>query len=154
MNRKTLLLACSVPLALLAVLFLNPFAQRRAGAAKGLEPFQGRWAVMRQQDGGPIVPTGDYFEIEGGFVTIAVVAGVPGRFYVIDALDPTRDQPWIDWTAFDARDGMKIASQRGVYRLNGDTLILCMSRPGEDRPKEAGTEPGEGYSVIILRRIK
>jgi uncharacterized protein (TIGR03067 family) len=42
----------------------------------------------------------------------------------------------------------------GIYSLNGDTLILCFARPGEERPKEFTTKAGTGFLRCVYKRRK
>jgi uncharacterized protein (TIGR03067 family) len=42
---------------------------------------------------------------------------------------------------------------KGIYRLMGDTLWICMSRPGEGRPKTFQTV-GTKAMLVVFRREK
>lgn len=45
--------------------------------------------------------------------------------------------------------------QLGVYQLSGDSLRVCLSRPGaKSRPKDFNSKPGTGQSVVELRRYR
>ena len=58
-----------------------------------------------------------------------------------------------DWTEFEP-GGRKVAAQCGVFRLDGDTLVIRVSRPGEDRPETATPEPGQPPGQLVLRRVR
>ena len=114
---------------------------------------------MSQKAGGQSVPTGMHFIIRDDIVSYTLSpssTGVPAYYYVIDALDPTQNPPWIDWTAVDIfPNGRKFAfRQHGVYRLDGDILVIRLSRPGDPRPLKAVTEPSQGETDFILKRAK
>jgi uncharacterized protein (TIGR03067 family) len=150
MKRKPFLMVSVAALALLVVVY--PFAHRRAAWLKSLQPFQGRWTGLYLSDDGRIVPDGIEFHVEGDRVTLRLASGARAVSYVIDAHDPTRDPPWIDWTAFDG--AKKIASHKCVYRSDGDTLIINIGFPGHDRPVEAKRAAGPGYGAAIWKRVR
>jgi len=130
-------------------------AHCEAGIAKRLEQFQGSWLCETFNPVTTVSYQSEY-HIDGDLVTYRIVTGpgTPGRYSVIDAIEPSHDPPWIDWTAFDIPSGKKAASQRGVYRFEVDTLILNMSRPGYDRPTKVTSERGPENTVLVLKRSK
>jgi uncharacterized protein (TIGR03067 family) len=71
----------------------------------------------------------------------------PSRAY---ALDPKANPPAIDLT-FDPTMGDR-GRLLGVYELKGDTLTICMGNAGQPRP--AAFEPGDGRTLIVLKRVK
>lgn len=43
----------------------------------------------------------------------------------------------------------------GIYKLNGDTLTICMaSRPGKERPTKFEAAENSGYILLTLKRVK
>ena len=42
----------------------------------------------------------------------------------------------------------------GIYELEGDTLKLCYSQPGKDRPKEFTAAKGSGQAMSVWKRDK
>ena len=66
------------------------------------------------------------------------------------ALDPSRDPKTIDVIP----DGGPNRGERvlGVYKLDGDTLTICMASPGQPRPKEFKAERGSGCSLRTFIR--
>jgi uncharacterized protein (TIGR03067 family) len=42
----------------------------------------------------------------------------------------------------------------GIYRLMGDTLTLCYTMPGKDRPKDFESQPGSAAYLIVWSRVK
>ena len=42
---------------------------------------------------------------------------------------------------------------KGAYSLKGDTLKLCLpGGPDRDRPNELATKPGDGFTLLTLKR--
>jgi uncharacterized protein (TIGR03067 family) len=48
----------------------------------------------------------------------------------------------------------KEETARGIYQLDGDTLKLCWSLPGKDRPTAFESRPDNGQTLVILKRAK
>jgi uncharacterized protein (TIGR03067 family) len=65
--------------------------------------------------------------------------------------DPKRDPPEIDIN--EPLGGMKGRAMKGIYKIDGDTLLLCLSRKGE-RPKEFTSPAGSDSAFITLKRVK
>ncbi len=52
-------------------------------------------------------------------------------------------------------DELRQEISRGIYRLEGDTLRICTSRPDAmRRPTSFATEAGSGTTVLVLKRSK
>jgi uncharacterized protein (TIGR03067 family) len=41
-----------------------------------------------------------------------------------------------------------------IYEVTGDTLRVCWSAVGKERPTEFASKPGSGHSLVVLRRDK
>jgi uncharacterized protein (TIGR03067 family) len=67
-------------------------------------------------------------------------------------LTPGADPPAIDLTATTGPNRGKVI--RGIYRLDGDRLVLCLGEPGQARPREFRSPAGSGHALIILKRVK
>ncbi len=65
-------------------------------------------------------------------------------------LDPTRDPCRIDLIAPSDYPGHV---SRGIYRFEGDELMLCLPRPNADRPDRFESKPGSGVSLGLWRRV-
>jgi uncharacterized protein (TIGR03067 family) len=44
--------------------------------------------------------------------------------------------------------------QKGIYQFDGGRLKICVSQPGEDRPKEFKTKETQSDAVLIFERPK
>jgi RNA polymerase sigma-70 factor (ECF subfamily) len=64
-------------------------------------------------------------------------------------LDPTHDPGWIDLTAPSEYPGHV---SRGIYRFEGDELMLCLPRPNAVRPVGFESKPGSGVTLGRWRR--
>jgi len=41
----------------------------------------------------------------------------------------------------------------GIYSLKGDFLVYCIAAPDRPRPTEFATTKGDGYTLVVLKRI-
>jgi uncharacterized protein (TIGR03067 family) len=78
-----------------------------------------------------------------------VSSGVKGR---ITNIDPTASPKTLDYK----NDGDENAYtfQNGIYKLEGDTFIDCVSLGGKDRPKEFVSKEGSGHVLMKYKRVK
>ena len=60
-------------------------------------------------------------------------------------LDPTRDPKTVDWTDTIGEDAGK--TLLAIYSLEGDRLVFCAAYPGQERPTEFRTRPGQVLRV-------
>lgn len=151
---------------------------------------QGTWEVVSQQRAGRPVerPKNMRWIIEGDTIWLSVgrktvqvvgskdpnakpVAGGPGvksgkleqatrGLRMTYKLDPTAAQPRIDL------DGPKKASYRGIYRLDGDEVTVCVGvslpspafEPEKAAADHEATRPAafspEAGTVVVLRRVR
>jgi uncharacterized protein (TIGR03067 family) len=65
-------------------------------------------------------------------------------------LDPKQMPKTIDWTT-DADEGK---ASLGIYEFDGDTLRICLSEPGMERPKEFGVKKGSSHVLITMKKEK
>ena len=67
-------------------------------------------------------------------------------------LDPTKEPNTIDVIP----DGGPNRGERilGIYKLDRDTLTICMAAPGQPRPKEFRAEKGSGWTLQTFTREK
>jgi uncharacterized protein (TIGR03067 family) len=68
-------------------------------------------------------------------------------------LDPAQSPKAIDLRIMSGDDKGK--TQLGIYKLDGDTLTVCLAKAGDkDRPKEFATKQGSGVLRIVFKRKK
>ena len=67
-------------------------------------------------------------------------------------IDPKKDPTQIDIIE-PLGNGMKSITVPGIYKFDGDTLILCIAQKGE-RPKAFASAKGDRTVLITLKRIK
>lgn len=67
-------------------------------------------------------------------------------------IDPSQKPKKIDVTLLDGPKKGKTGL--GIYRLDGDTLTMCLSVPGKDRPSDFPDKPGPGQITTVWKRAK
>jgi uncharacterized protein (TIGR03067 family) len=68
-------------------------------------------------------------------------------------VDPKAKPATIDLAIDDGPEDAKGKTSKCIYKLDGEKLILCVSLPGKDRPKEFEQNEGEAY-VFELKKEK
>jgi uncharacterized protein (TIGR03067 family) len=64
-------------------------------------------------------------------------------------LDPGHDPGWIDLIAPSDYPGHV---SRGIYRFQGNELLLCLPRANAERPTRLESKPGSGVLLGLWRR--
>jgi hypothetical protein len=60
--------------------------------------------------------------------------------------------PLIDLTTVSPDNPTRLHT-RGIYSLQGDVLMYCIAAPGRPRPTKFATTKGDGYTLVVLKRI-
>jgi uncharacterized protein (TIGR03067 family) len=66
-------------------------------------------------------------------------------------LDPAKKPAAFDLTYTEG--DAKGQTGHGIYKIDGDTLTVCMALPGE-RPKDFTTKRGDGLALLVFKRAK
>src|SRR5205823_3799816 len=106
-------------------------------AAEALKSLQGTW-----------VPTDDQgIDSKWTFEGQTLKASVNGSDYTCKVkLDPAaQPESTIDLAIEDGPEDSKGMISKGLFKLKGDKLTLCVSMPGKDRPKQFETTEGEAH---------
>jgi uncharacterized protein (TIGR03067 family) len=81
-------------------------------------------------------------------------ASVNGLDYVCKVkIDPKAKPATLDLTIDEGPEDAKGKTSKCIYKMEGEKLILCVSHPGKDRPKEFEQAEGESY-VFALKKEK
>jgi len=135
-------------LALPALLLIAPADP----AGSDLDRLQGTWVLVEMQREGEDVPAEDFkgwtAVYEGNRITLRDGDRVRRRGIV--TLDPSRKPKAIN--TWDQDGPYEDQTVPGIYELDGDTLRLCFSRPGSERPKEFDTKTRPGVLYCVYRR--
>jgi len=138
-------------LSMLSLIFLMA-AKPADLAKKDLDKLQGEWTMSALEVEGKQVPPE---KIEGTTLTIKgdkyIVTVKDKKHEVTITLDPSKEPKSIDMSFPDGPNAPKVG--RGIYKLEGDTFILCRAQATEgERPTEFGTMPNSGCFMVTWQR--
>jgi uncharacterized protein (TIGR03067 family) len=143
-------------LKMLAVMLVGSlFAIGASGQEKGKtdqDKIQGTWTFVSVEKGG--VDTQDDFIKEAKLVFGADKVKILHQGKEMEAgykLDPSKKPGHFD---LNVNEGGKEAVLKGVYKLEGDTLKICIAPPGEKRPTELRSELGSSEMYVVMKREK
>ena len=147
----------SIRKALLFAAVLASAATPKA-AADDARKLQGTWRVTKFVDQGEVPAPAEEvkhftFEFRGDRVTIRKRKDDPGREMKY-TLNPAKKPAWIDIDM-----GERAGVSEGIYKLDGDTLTLCVvggKRGGKPapRPTEFKASKRHKYSLFVLKKVK
>jgi uncharacterized protein (TIGR03067 family) len=117
-------------------------ADDAATAADALKALKGTWVSDEGVD--------STWTFEGE----TLKASVNGLDYVCKVkIDPKAKPATLDLTIDEGPEDAKGKTSKCIYKMEGEKLILCVSHPGKDRPKEFEQAEGESY-VFELKKEK
>jgi uncharacterized protein (TIGR03067 family) len=123
-------------------------------AKKDLDAMKGTWKAVSGEEDGKAVQEDDAKKfklvVDGDKYTFTV-EGVSEEQGTIK-LDPSQKPRAIDVMILSGDDKGK--SQHGLYEVEGDTLKLCFTPPGRERPKELAGKEGTNATLFVFKRQK
>ncbi len=117
-----------------------------------LEAMQGTWVGRKWMNAGVSAPPNQVGQVGQLVLTIRgdqTILRAATSVAATITLDATKSPPTADFT--DSSDG-KV--DRGIYRLDRDTLTFCLAvaDSGKDRPKAFESTNDNGFMLIVLQR--
>ena len=118
---------------------------------KAADKFDGTWKVVSVERDGQAVDDAkdDTVTFTGDKIAIKSKNGDHAGTF---KLDPAQKPKTIDMTPSDGPQKGQVHA--GIYSLDGDTLKICFTEPGKDRPKELTAKAGSGQMLVVLKRAK
>jgi uncharacterized protein (TIGR03067 family) len=129
-------------------------------ARKDVQRLQGRWVA--ESVGGKKLPKGHQVQIlfEGEKVVWTnlqeqdlgngKIGGSAGHVTFTFKVDPKKQPAGMDFTATEGTFQGRVFPS--IYALVGETLTICRSQPGTDRPTDFTTKEGSDHYLLILKR--
>ena len=118
---------------------------------KDVNPLLGAWVGEKAETGGMPLPVGGMtMEFKPGGKVVMADGGKPPEEGGYTA-DPKKDPPEIDLTAPAA--GGKAVTMLGIYKVEGDTLTLCLAAVG-GRPTKFESAAGQATLLLTFKRAK
>jgi uncharacterized protein (TIGR03067 family) len=151
-RKRIRLLVAGAAVLLGVALLVGAAVYFRAGAAEPTDEqkIQGAWVAVRgERDGGTPLTDDELSEMRIVFAGEKVRVRMPGgRSEGMFALDPGKRPKRLTFLGNQADN---FQGMQGIYILEGDTLQVCIGRPGEV-PTEFRSEAGTGIWVVVFRR--
>ena len=116
------------------------------------ERIQGSWVLTSSQTAGETVPADSLkardvrmvFEGDRVIARMGEMSVTLGTF----VLDPSKSPRAYDRVSSDG------TPRRGIYRLEGDRLTICIAGLGKERPTAFATKRGDGLTLLVYTREK
>ncbi len=82
-----------------------------------------------------------------------LMANVNGQDYACKVkIDPAaKPHSTIDLTIEEGPEDSKGKDSKAIYKFDGEKLVLCVSMPGKDRPKEFAQVEDEAYLFVLKK---
>jgi uncharacterized protein (TIGR03067 family) len=141
-----------------AVVVLFGVSLARGGDAKAdLDKIQGTWKVesIKESKGGdPADKMAKDFvvTVKDDVMTITLASTKNKLVSYKLTLDPSKNPKTIDFKHADGEDKGK--TERGIYKIEGDSFTFCVNDFDKDRPAAFATKDGTGISLVTLKRSK
>ena len=141
---------------LFTVALLTSEAPSQAGVDREeLKKLQGTWAVTSQEHGGK--------KSEATSIANLTVEVSGTKVTTRDGLDVKEDASvaHLGARAKPAEVDLKITAGtdlgkvvKGIWKLEADTLTICIAEPDKERPKAFEAKEGTGHTLLVLRKAK
>jgi uncharacterized protein (TIGR03067 family) len=128
----------------------HPLADKSAAdTTTDKDLLQGSWVVTAaERDGAPLKDLVDK-KATVTFKGDTVIDSTKPNDKVTFKIDPEKKPPTLDLTT---TLGTESRSQRAIYKLDGDTLTICVAKRDKEYPKDFASK--EGNVVLTLKRQK
>jgi uncharacterized protein (TIGR03067 family) len=133
---------------------MNAHAADKAAAHADLERIQGTWQLLYAETDGTNAPakTVQSIRVEIKGTSHSVYFGDKEIAHDVSfVINPSANPKTTDDTINEGPDKGKHIL--GIYQLTDDTLISCVAKAGNDRPKEFSTAPGSGHTLRVFMRV-
>lgn len=126
----------------------------RQAARDDLKKLQGGWVCVAMEREGDEVPADNFKGSTALYEDDRVTLYRDGEVFRrgIVTLDPTSSPKKVN--TWDLGGPYEDKTVPGIYEVDGDTLKICFSRPGADRPAEFTTKKAPGFLYCTYKRKK
>jgi uncharacterized protein (TIGR03067 family) len=140
--------------ALAAFVISQAWAEDSEATKREMAQLQGEWSMVSGSADGQPMPDGIRKQMrrvcKGDEVTTTM-----GALVILKAkitIEPSKKPKTID---YQMTEGLtKGKTQLGIYELDGDTFRSCFGAPGDPRPADFSTKPGDHRTSTVWKRGK
>ena len=130
----------------------TPAAAVDPGEVKNL---QGKWQVLQHVHGGKKSEAKDLvsltLEVTGTKSIVRDGVDIKEESVLV-LLKPATKPGSVDLKITAGPDLDRIV--KGIYKVVGDELTVCVAEPGKDRPREFDAAAGTGHTLMVFKRLK
>ena len=129
-------------------------AAESEAAKKDLAVLQGEWSMVSGSADGQSMPDEMRKQMKRVCKDDVATTTMGGQVFLKAkfVLDPSKKPKAIDYEMLDGVTKGK--KQLGIYEVSGDTFKSCFSKPGEARPTDFTSMPGDGRTLSVWKREK
>jgi len=137
---------------LIAFIFATARAEDNEAAKADKARLQGEWTLVSGERDGDALPsaiTNDSKRVAQGDEITVTIQGkllMKAKF----TLDAAKAPKTIDYSV--TGGPLAGSTQLGIYELDGDTAKFCFSIPGQERPANFLTKPGDGRTMSVWKK--
>jgi len=139
---------------LAAATLLSAWAEDTEAAKKDMAQLQGEWLMVSGSADGQAMPDDTVKQMKRvckGDETTTTMAGQLFMKAKI-SINPSKKPKIIDYEMVEGFTKGK--KQLGIYEVEGDTFKSCFAGPGEDRPADFSSKPGDRRTLSVWKRQK
>jgi uncharacterized protein (TIGR03067 family) len=129
-----------------------PFGQETGD--KEIKKLQGNWKVVSSQVDNVKIPAEAFKKVVVTFEDDKISFKENRKTYeeIKFHLEPAATPQEINYLYLDGlKKGVK---EKGIYKLEGDQLTLCIAQSGQKRPEDFASKKGTGQQLMVLKRLK
>jgi uncharacterized protein (TIGR03067 family) len=120
-----------------------------------LKKLQGAWHITTQEHGGKKTSAKELFSlsmvVDGERMTTRDGPDLK-EDAKIQLLNPKAKPAAIDLKIASGGDMNKVV--KGIWKLQADTLTVCVAEPDKDRPSDFAAKEGTGHTLLVFKKIK
>jgi uncharacterized protein (TIGR03067 family) len=137
----------------LFLLVLAGNAPKPAVDKDDLKKLQGTWVVVESEHGGKKAPAKELaklvVEVSGNKMTTREVGDLMEEAS-ITSIDAKAKPAALDLKITSGSDNGKVV--KAIYKLDRDTLTICVAEPGKDRPEAFSGKAGSGHTLLVFKK--
>lgn len=141
-------------IAFTSVAIVSGWAADEQAVKKDLAQLQGEWSMVSGSADGQSMPDETRQQMKRVCKNDVATTTMNGQVFIKAkiTIDPSKTPKTID---YDMLDGFtKGKKQLGIYEVNGDTFKACFAAPGDERPTDFTSKPGDRHTLSVWKRDK
>jgi uncharacterized protein (TIGR03067 family) len=133
---------------------LSSASAENEAAKKDLALLHGEWSMVSGSADGQPMPDETRKQMKRVCQGDETATTMGGKMFIKAkiTLDPSKKPKTIDYQMTEGFTKGK--KQLGIYEVDGDTFRSCFGKPGDERPADFTSKPGDGRTLSVWKREK